>query len=54
MAFPWWFPYVCIVPGLVNIQKTIWKITILKGKNHYFYDHFQYNVRRPRYLSWWT
>jgi hypothetical protein len=29
-----WYP-------LVNIQKTNWKITILYGKTHYFYGHFQ-------------
>ena len=28
------------LPGLVNVNKKRWKITIFIGKNHYFYGHF--------------
>jgi hypothetical protein len=28
------------LPGLVNVNKKLWKITIFNGKIHYFYGHF--------------
>ena len=29
------------IPGLVNVNKKRWNITIFNGKTHYFYGNFQ-------------
>ena len=34
-------PAPIVVPGLVNIQKTMEHYHAINGKIHYFYEHFQ-------------